>query len=752
MTPLTLPEIGLLKELGINMGLMSVLVLVRGMLPLAAPGRAAQRVVSMMSGLLFGAGTILAMQFPLAVATGVLVDAKTVVMALAGAFLPVEATLIALALACAYRFSMGGIGMGPGIGVMATVAALGACWRRYRSPTLAPIPWLLSLGVAVSVAALGWLATLPGPIAHALLDELVVPVPVVFIAGIVTFGSLLDVLQSRQATLADLRTRESALAAALRERSLGEARLMQSNQRFEAIYNATPDAMGVVRVRDRAILHVNRAFESISGYASTEAVGSTAAQLQLWRDPAAREASFRTVLEQQALDVAGVRLRTKDGRTIDGPISLRLVTVDDESCVMFVFRDLTEQRQIEMDASRAREEHAIAEAATRAKSEFLANMSHEIRTPLNAIVGLTELTLRTALTPQQRQYLSRCRLAADSLLELVGQVLDFSKIEADALQIEAIDFQLAEVIERVDALVAQKGQPDVLKLIVEIDTDVPRELVGDPQRLVQVLVNLCGNAMKFTENGAVVALVVRTERCTSDACTLRFSVRDSGIGMTDAQQARLFKPFSQADTSTTRRYGGTGLGLAICRRLVEAMGGTIAVSSAPGVGSEFSFTADFGLSSASRTSARRSVVAADPWEALRARRVLLVEDNEINQLVASELLGQIAGIDVTVAGSGPEALQCLVREQYVAVLMDVQMAGMDGYETTRLIRAQPALRQLPIIAMTANATPQDKAMCLVAGMDDFISKPFNSTDLLTLLARCVSDGAPSRTAFAKIDS
>ncbi|MBW7903399.1 MAG: response regulator [Rhodocyclaceae bacterium] len=525
------------------------------------------------------------------------------------------------------------------------------------------------------------------------------------------------------------------------ERKRSEEYLLATSSRLTALIESMQAGVLVEDEQGRVVTS-NQTFCASFGLdaPSAELIGGEAAALladcgRATAAPGAFTELTATLLAERA-PTLGHELAMADGRVLEldyVPIYLFPAMPQAEDCRghLWLFRDVTGRKRAEAELRQARE---AAEQANAAKGDFLANMSHEIRTPMNGIIGMTDLALETRLDAQQREYLEMVKTSADALLVIINDILDFSKIEAGKLEIERIGFsfrdELAQTLRPFSFRAEQRG----LRLAAFVDETVPEVVVGDPVRLRQILINLVGNALKFTEEGGV-SVSVELVDATPDGVELHAAVCDSGIGIAPEKLADIFDAFSQADGSITRRFGGTGLGLAICEKLVTMMGGRIWAESRPDEGSAFHFTLRFGVG---ELSARRPAAPAMP--ALRPLSVLLAEDNAINQRLAVTLLER-RGHRVRICGNGEEALRALADERFDVVLMDIQMPVMGGFEATRRIRQQEAGggRHQTIVAMTASAMRGDRERCLDLGLDGYVSKPIRQEEMFAEIARCLPE-------------
>jgi PAS domain S-box-containing protein len=532
-----------------------------------------------------------------------------------------------------------------------------------------------------------------------------------------------------------------SLARDITERKRAEEALRESEERFRGTFENAAVGIAHVDARGRC-LRANQKLCDILGYPCAELVGRTVPEVTHPDDLAPNLALFDPLMRGELPTFAmEKRFFRKDGAMVCTylTVSLQRDAAGQPAYAIVMVQDISERKRLEDELLKAKE---AAEAANRAKDEFLANVSHEIRTPMNAILGMTELTLDTALAEDQRQYLKTAKSAADHLLGIIDDLLDFSKIEAGKLELDPADFSLRAVLGDTLRTLAMRARQKGLELVSQVQPDVPDTLVGDAGRLRQVLLNLVGNAIKFTDAGAVGMRVDFAAPPTPDeAVAVRFAVSDTGIGIPPEKQESIFRAFEQEDTSTTRKYGGTGLGLTIAARLVDLMAGKITVESQPGRGSTFSFTARFGRQTHSPAPiAPPPVVARETADAPPASsaplQILVAEDNEFNVQLLEQLLLR-RGHQVWVANNGREALALAEDGLFDLLLLDVHMPELDGFQVVQTVREreQTTGGHLPIIALTARSRKVDRDRSLAAGMDDFLSKPIQAADLWAAIDR-----------------
>ena len=552
----------------------------------------------------------------------------------------------------------------------------------------------------------------------------------------------------------------------------------QQLRKLSLAVEQSPNGVLIIDLAGR-IEYVNDAYLQMSGYSRGDLVGQLPLVLGPGQMPTQARAHMASSMRQGQAWQGQIDNTRKDGSPFTEWVHLAPIRQDDESTTHYlaIVEDITERKRIDGELERHRHhleelvgertqalQSAIqartaselrlqhlndeltrardrAEEASRAKSAFLANMSHEIRTPMNAIIGLTHLLQRDSQDPAAAERLDKVSDAAHHLMDIINDVLDLSKIEAGKLTLEQADFSLDGLLQRTLALVADRARAKGLALVQDTQA-LPATLHGDATRLSQALLNLLGNAIKFTERGSVT---LRGELLEANAeqVRVRFSVSDTGIGIAADKLRNLFTAFEQADSSTTRRFGGTGLGLAITRHLVRLMGGEVGVDSVPGQGSQFWFTATLAPSQDNL-----QATPAPNWPDLRGLRVLLAEDNPVNQEVAVELLRDV-GAQVDVVGNGIEAVAYAHERHYDLILMDMQMPKMDGLHATAMIRRETPHVNTPILAMTANAFDDDRSACLAAGMNDHVAKPVDPQQLYTLMARWTQADARTRRALSE---
>ncbi|HEX4208843.1 MAG TPA: PAS domain S-box protein, partial [Candidatus Binataceae bacterium] len=560
---------------------------------------------------------------------------------------------------------------------------------------------------------------------------------------VVAIAHDISVLKRAETELLAAREELSRQVDALRE---SERRVQQNETVLRKIFDASPYSTALIRLKDGKHLTVNEASTRIFGYSLEEYSRRCNGELNLWVNGAERREYLRRLLDEGRIRNMEVQLRKKDGQTFFAQLSAELTRIAGERCVVAMAADISGRKQIEAELVAAREE---AVAASEAKSNFLSSMSHEIRTPMNAMLGMADLLSETPLTSEQRRYLDTIRSNSSALLELINGILDLAKVESGRLSLEWIAFDLRELVERVLETLGVKAHQKWLELAARIDPKVPAELVGDPTRLRQILMNLIGNAIKFTDRGEIVLAVetvvdpapessgmaTKHGRTQSRQQRLRFEVRDTGIGIPHDRLDQVFTSFTQAESSTARKYGGSGLGLAIVKRLVELMGGTLTVTSEPGMGSAFSFTIAFQMAS-EKTNLQRAIAGprlvapnseqpavSNVMPDLSGRRMLVADDTAINRMIVREIL-EARGARVAEATSGEWALALVTEalenaDPFEVMLLDGRMPGLDGIETARRLLRDDEMRfraGAVILMVTSDALNPTLARCREIGL------------------------------------
>src|SRR5213083_880997 len=639
-------------------------------------------------------------------------------------------------------------------GVRLTVAGVGLAWGFGAAAAIPALPLhegALTLVVLAGIVA-GATSTLVGDTRsfRYLLITVLGPLPIGFLAQgqarpqliaialIALFAWGMDRVHSR----AHRTFAERVRAVALLE--LTSQELARQHAYLDTLLQSVPVAIAVID-RARRIRNLNRQFTVLFGYESNEAVGRPLDELVVPENQRAASREMEQRVWQGETVTADTERLHRDGRLI--PVRLSAAYAQDATgeVVIVRYEDITQRKRAEAAIREARD---VAERAAHARSAFLANMSHEIRTPMNAVLGFVELVLDTELSGEQRRALELVRSSSEALLTILNDILDYSKIEAEHLELETIPFDLPKVVHATATLLAVRAREKHLELTVDVTPDVPHLVRGDPTRVRQVLMNLIGNAIKFTEQGevAVSAVVARGD---TNRASVRFRVRDTGIGISRDQLTTIFREFSQADASMTRRYGGTGLGLAISRKLVALMGGELTVASEVGRGSEFSFTLTFPIEAAVPLARTGGATTS-----LGGRRLLVVDDNETNRRILRDMLGA-EGVAVHEAARADAGMAVLRRAAaagtpFDLAILDAQMPDQDGFELAAAVRADPDLVATKLLILTSAGQRGDGERCRQMGIQAYLTKPIARADLIEAVGTVLVEAPPAGAAPALI--
>ena len=675
-----------------------------------------------LTGSLIGLLGIVLMLFPFELAPGLYFDTRSILLSVAALSFGGPAIAIAAAMTAFYRFFSGGVGAIPGVMVILASAGIGLAWRHVFGKGKGWRQWgeTYLMGLAVHAVMLACMLLLPYPQNLNVIREIWLPIMMVHPVVTVLLAELIRLQTSRNEAL---------------------LRIAETESRYRSMFENSHLVKMILDRETGRIIDINQAAERFYGWNHATLLKMHISDINTQPDSQVREALG------QATDGRVNRFIFKHRRANREPCDVEVhvspIQYDGRMVLYSVVHDISERVAMERErdhmVSELERARVQAVAANEAKSQFLANMSHEIRTPLNGLMGMIQLLDRTPLSESQKELLQIAQTSANTLLSVINDILDYSRIEAGKVDFEVIPFSIRKTVEEACNLFLTASMSKGIPIRIEITDEILDICLGDPFRLRQILSNLIGNAVKYTNTGSI-DVAVETEGTQDDGKQhLVFSVRDTGIGIAPDKLGILFKRFSQVDGSNTRIFGGSGLGLSICKGLVEKMGGEIWAQSVKDSGSCFTFTCAFLMPdrpSAARAGEEKSGSAEENGSGGETPRLLLVEDDEISRVVVSEF-ARLSGRQVVTAKDGKEALALYGRMQFAAILMDIQMPVMDGFQATREIRRLEAATggRTPIIAMTAHSLKGDQEKCLVAGMDDFLGKPLLESDFLSVIQK-----------------
>ncbi|WP_152555016.1 ATP-binding protein [Desulfonatronum thiodismutans] len=684
-------------------------------------------------GLLLGGIGMVVMLTPWTLLPGVVFDTRSVLIGITGLFFGAIPAALTMAMTAALRLYQGGSGVWMGVAAILVSGGIGLAWRYARKKRLAAISWLelLAFGIAVHIGMLAMTVFLPRDVAFHVFTNIAGPVMLIYPVATALLGSLM-------------------IRRLIHEQS--EEQVRDEKKYSRTLFDESPIGLALCRM-DGSLVDVNPAYARIIGRTVDETLSLTYWDMTPEEYESLEQAQLRFLAETGRYGPFDKEYMHADGHRVPVRLQGLITEIKGERFILSAVEDITDQRKHEQALLQAKEQ---AEAANQAKSEFLANMSHEIRTPINGVMGMLQLLNTTRLDDKQHRYIQLATSSAERLTRLLSDILDLSRVEAGKMEIHASTFSLDELQDSITGLFAVTAQSKGIALECTVDPAIPPRLVGDEARVRQILFNLVGNALKFSDAGKITVDMVPIRSWKPGAARLLFTVTDTGIGIPENKLKDLFQPFTQVDGSYTRRHQGAGLGLAIVKRLVELMDGNLCMESREGEGTSAHFALHFKLPDDTTTKNDSPLPSASAPSGLR---ILLAEDDPSNAFPTQERL-KLAGHHVTLAENGKQVLKLLKEQDFDVILMDIQMPEMDGLEATRRIRAmedesqksedrdpnsdpqvssfnpQPS-RRTPIIALTAYAMAGDREKFLEAGMNDYLAKPVLVKDLEKALEKII---------------